>query len=296
MRAKISFIAGLLVMALAPGLSAQEVPPIEKAPLSASVALANIGFHVYADQVHTPFIAAVAKDAKDPQAPTLQAYYTALVLRGWLDLKSYSLPDTFLYASSLTSMDFFRQLKQILGQAQNTSFSRTVVVVDAQGKPLANVLTTIKLNAPMAHDGDDDDDDDHGQINSTDMIAVTFTSADKSRIALTYAERLKHSGAIAAEGTFKAVSGDKLTEAALAIKGSVESVNGARLLRVAKNAATRKTYNAAKKLVDSVESEHRGSYTIQDVAAWSYYNGMVSNERDSLLNLVTGVCGVTAPR
>lgn len=296
MRAQVAFVTWLAVMAaLAPVLSAQEVPPVDKAPLSAAVTLANIGFHVYADQVHTPFIHAVAQDTKDPQATALRLYYTALVARGWLDLKNYSLPDTFLYASSLTGMDFFRQLKQILGQAQNTSFSRTVVVVDAQGNQLATVLTTLKLNVPKTHD-DDDEDDDHGKIASADTIAVTFTSADKSRIALTYSERLMNSGAIAAQGAFNATSGDHLTAVALEIKGSVESINGARLLRVAKNAAARKTYNAAKKLVDVVESEHIGSYTIQDVAAWSYYNGMVSNERDSLLNLVTGVCGVTSPK
>jgi hypothetical protein len=289
MRAQIAFVAGLVVMAaLAPGLGAQEVPPGDKVPISAAVMLANIGFHVYADQVHTPFIGAIAQDAKASQAVALRTYYTALVARGWLDLKNYSLPDTFLYASSLTAMDFFAQLKQILGQAQNTLFSRTAVVVDAQGNQLATVLTTLKLNVFKAHE--DDEDDDHGQIASTDTIAVTFTSADKSRIALTYSERLMHSGAIAAEGAFNATSGDGLTAVALKIKGGVESTNGARLLRISKNAATRKTYNAAKKLIDLVESEHTGSYTIQDVAAWSYYNGMVSNERDSLLNLVTGVC------
>jgi hypothetical protein len=289
MRAQVAFVAGLVVMAaLAPGLSAQEVSPGDKAPLSAAVTLANIGFRVYADQVHTPFIGAIAQDAQASQAVALRAYYTALVARGWLDLKNYSLPDTFLYGSSLTAMDFFAQLKQILGQAQNTLFSRTVVVVDAQGNQVT-VLTTLKLNV-LKTPGDDDEEDDHGQITSTDSIAVTFTSTDKSRIVLTYSERLAHSGAIAAQGAFKATSGDTLTAVALEIKGSVESTNGARLLRIAKNAATRKTYNTAKKLVDLVESAHTGSYTIQDVAAWSYYNGMVSNERDSLLNLVTGVC------
>ena len=295
MRVTIVFLTGLVVMAaLAPGLSAQAAPPIDNAPVSAAVTLANIGFHVYADQVHTPFIGAIAQDANAVQAAALRTYYTALVLRGWLDLKNYSLPDTFLYASSLTAMNFFHQLKLILGQAENTSFSRTVVVVDDRGAQLATVLTTLKLNAPGSHD--DDEDDDHGAITSTDTLTVTFTSAAKDRIAITYSERLKQSGAIAATGTLKATSGDKLTSVALEIKGSVESTDGTRLLRVEKNAAARKTYDAAHRLIDSVASEHTGSYTIQDVAAWSYYNGMVSNERDSLLNLVTGVCGVTSSR